>query len=83
MEIAIDPHALVRIRERGADIEEIRETLEKGERFPAKRGRTAFRGTFTYDDWWEGKFYRNKQLEVIAAPQQNGWYVVTVITRFF
>jgi hypothetical protein len=40
MAIQIHPHALDRMKERGTNAEEIKKTIEFGESFPAKFGRT-------------------------------------------
>jgi|CXWL01.1.fsa_nt_gi hypothetical protein len=83
IQITIGEHALVRANQRGASESEIRETVFAGEQFPAKKKRIGFRRNFVYKNDWEGKYFENKQLEVYAAEETNGWYVVTVITKFF
>lgn len=83
MRITYEPHALMRAQERGTCEEEIRDTVHFGESFPAKLRRTEFRSVFVYDDFWEGTYYRNKQVHAFAAPQPDGWHVITVITKFF
>jgi len=83
IQIDIDNHALIRAQERGTNEQEIRETIFAGEQFLAKRGRTGFRKNFVYKGIWVEKYFENKQLEVFAAKQENGWYVITVITKFF
>lgn len=42
MNIALHPHALERLAERGAIEEEVIATVLQGESFPAKFGRTGF-----------------------------------------
>lgn len=83
IKINIDSHALERAEQRGTNEEEIKETVLSGEKFPAKRNRVGFRRNFAYRNEWEGRYFENKQLEVFAAEELNGWYVVTVITKFF
>jgi hypothetical protein len=82
MNVHIHPHARQRMTERGAMEAEITATVEHGEQYPAKFGRTGFRRNFTYEREWRGQFYRTKQLEVIAVPE-DGWLVLTVIVRYF
>jgi len=82
MEIRLHPHALERLVERGANEEEVRATLEGGERFPAKHGRIGFRRNFSFDREWNGKCYAVKQIEAYAV-EENGWLVITVIVKFF
>ena len=83
MKIDFHPHALDRIFERGTSREEVEKTIEGGEQFPAKFGRTGFRRNFTFDNQWRGKHYNTKQVEVYAVQENESWVVITVITRFF
>ena len=83
MNIRFHPHALERMEERDAEKKEVIETIESGEQFPAKFGRTGFRRNFSYAGTREGKEYRTKQLEVFAVEEDSGWLILTVITKFF
>ena len=83
MVIQIHPHALERMEERLASIDEVYATIEQGESFPAKFGRTGFRRNFVFDSQFRGKHYFHKQLELYAVFENEGWLVITVITRFF
>jgi hypothetical protein len=83
MSIRLDPHARERFEERGAAMEEVIATVEHGEVFHAKFGRTGFRRNFVFQDVWRGKWYENKQVEAIAVREDDDWLVITVITRFF
>lgn len=82
MKISLHPHARARLAERGASEEDVIATVQAGERFPAKFGRTGFRRNFAYNGRWHGKTYCTKQVEAIAVPE-NGWLVITVLVRFF
>jgi hypothetical protein len=82
MKVRIHPHARQRMAERGATDAEIIATVEQGEQFPAKFGRTGFRRNFVQQREWRGRVYRTKQLEVIAVPE-DGWLVLTVVVRYF
>jgi hypothetical protein len=82
MEVRFHPHALERMVERGVR-EEARATVEKGEQFPAKFGRTGFRRNFQFDGDWRGQHYRIKQVEVYAVWENDAWLVITVIARYF
>ena len=82
MSVRLHPHARQRLSERGTTETEVVGTVEQGERFPAKFGRTGFRRNFPFAGRWRGKPYRTKQLEVIAVAE-NGWLVITVIVRYF
>jgi hypothetical protein len=83
MTIQIHPHATERMKERGATEKEIIKTVEKGERFPAKFGRTGFRHNFPFTGQWRGKEYNTKQIEVYGLQEKGDWVIVTVITRYF
>ncbi len=83
MKVRIHPHASERMAERGASEDEINATVEDGEEFPEKCGRTGFRRNFVYEQKWRDQLYRTKQLEVIAAAGVDEWLVLTVIVRYF
>lgn len=83
MPIRFHPHALARMKERGATEEEVSATVEQGERFEARFGRVGFRRNFPFDAEWRGKYYRSKQVEVYAVLEDGDWLVITVITRYF
>ncbi len=82
MEIRLHSHALERIVERGATEEEVISTVQNGEKFAAKFGRTGFRKNFVFDKEWLGRHYSTKQIEAYAA-NEKGWLVITVIVRYF
>ena len=81
--VHIHPHAMQRMEERGATKDEIHTTVEHGETFPAKFGRTGFRRNFSFDNDYRGKHYNTKQVEVFAVQEGPDWIVITVITRYF
>ncbi len=83
MAVRIHPHARERMEERGATENEVRATVEQGERFPAKFGRTGFRRNFAFDSEWRGKHYRTKQVEAYGIQEGADWLVITIITRYF
>jgi len=70
------------LHERGTTEDEVRLTVESGERFPAKYGRTGFRRNFPFDGEWCGKPYATKQVEAYAV-EEDGWLIITVIVKFF
>ena len=83
MIVRFHSHARERMVERGATVDEVRATVERGEQFPARFGRTGFRRNFAYDSEWRGRRYRIKQVEVYAVQEDSDWLVITVITRYF
>lgn len=82
MSVRIHPHARERMAERGATEAEVIATVEDGERFPAKFGRTGFRRNFAFEGERSGRRYRTKQVEAFAV-QEDGWLVITVIVKYF
>jgi hypothetical protein len=82
MNIRLHPHALARLAERGASELEVVATVETGERFPAKFGRTGFRRNFPFGSEWQGRHHATKQVEAYAV-EENGWLVITVIVKYF
>jgi hypothetical protein len=83
MKVTIHPHAAARMVERGATAEEIIQTVEMGEQFPAKYGRTGFRRNFPFQGLWRGRTYATKQVEAFAVIENQEWIVITVIVKFF
>ena len=77
------PHARERLAERGATEPEVVATVEGGERFPAKFGRTGFRRDFIFGGKWLGRRYSTKQVEAYAVAEEDGWPVITVLVKFF
>jgi hypothetical protein len=82
MNIRFHPRAIERMIERGATEAEVISTLQSGEQFPAKFGRTGFRRNFSFEGEWQGRRYATKQLEAYAV-EENGWLVITVVVRYF
>jgi hypothetical protein len=83
MAVKLHPHAQEGALERGATEAEIISTVEEGERFPVKYGRTGFRRNFPFNGEWGGKYFLVKQVEAYAVEEADDWIVVTVITRYF
>lgn len=81
--IRFHPHALERMKERGATRNEVIVTVEDGESVPAKFGRNGFRRNFVFENEWRAKYYKTKQIEAFAVKEENDWLVITVITRYF
>jgi hypothetical protein len=70
------------LAERGATEAEVIATVEGGERFPAKFGRTGFRRNFPFGGAWRGRAFATKQVEAYAVEEQ-GWLVITVIVKYY
>ncbi len=82
-ETRIHPHAYERLAERGATEAEIVLTVETGEQFAARFGRTGFRRNLPFKKRWRGRRYKIKQIEAYAVRQQDSWLVISVVTRYF
>ena len=83
MSVRFHPHALERLSERGATKEDVVATIRSGEQFPARFGRTGFRKSFRYDAAWQGRIFATKEIEAIAVREDEGWLVLTVLTRYY
>jgi len=83
MSVRLHPHARERLKERGATADEVIVTIETGETFPAKFGRTGFRRNFAFGELWKGRVYATKQVEVYAVKESEDWLAITFLTRFF
>ena len=83
MTVRLHPHTQGRLAERGATEDEVIATVQQGEQFPAKYGRTGFRRNFPFGGQWRGQTYAIKQVEAYAVQEADGWLVITVITRYF
>jgi hypothetical protein len=71
------------MRERGTTRDQVIAALEQATPAAAKFGRYRFRRVFPFDSTWNGKRYARKQLDVFAARIANGWFVITVIVKYF
>jgi hypothetical protein len=84
VKVTIHPHAVTRMRERGATRAEVEYTVKHGSSSPAKFDRTVFAQTFAYNRKWQGTHYRQKAVESYAVERdQDDWLVVTVIVKYF
>lgn len=82
-QIIMTHHAKQRAKERGTNEEEIKQTIVYGEQLPAKQRRLKFIKTFAYNNIWNGRYFNNKKLEVVAVKEDESWIIITVITKFF
>jgi hypothetical protein len=83
MAVRFHPHALERMAQRGAFEKEVIETVQRGEKFEAKFGRTGFRRNFLFEKHWRSVYYETKQIEVYAIQENEDWLVISVIARYF
>jgi len=83
LDVQLHAHALERLLERGASADEVIRTVQEGETFPAKFGRSGFRRNFPFGGNWRGRRYGTKQVEAIAVREGDTWLVLTVLVKFF
>jgi hypothetical protein len=69
--------------ERGANRQEVKETIGAGEHFEAKRGRIGFRRNFSFEGYRGEHWYDNKQLEVYTVQEPGAWLIITVLVKYF
>ena len=78
MQIQIAPHTLLRAKERGASESEIIETINSGKDIQAKAGRFGKEKIFVFKEERNGKFYREKKLEVYYTLEGEKIITITV-----
>ena len=83
VDVRLHSHAASRLPLRGASKEEVILTVVEGESFSAKYGRTGFRRNFAFNSTWRDRLYATKQVEAYAVFEDEGWLVITVVTRYF
>jgi len=82
MKIKIEAHTLKRAIERGATKEEIIEVLKNGESIPAKSNRFAKHKVFTFNKERNGKYYKQKRIEVYYIIENVFLITVTVYVYY-
>ena len=82
MHIQIEPHTLQRAYERGTTEEEIKDTLITGVSIAAKNNRLAKAKVFTFNAERNGKFYKEKKLEVYYTIEKETIITITVYVFF-
>jgi len=80
--IRIDTHTQARAVERGTNSDEIRDVISTGTPFSAHGGRHAKAKIYDFNAMWNGKFYRQKRVEVVYAVHNGELTTVTVYVFF-
>lgn len=71
------------MEERGISIQEIEETLNKGSLAKdVKAGTNGKVLIFRFNDEWEGKFYKSKEVTVYYKLIKNKIFLLTAIARY-
>jgi hypothetical protein len=76
--IRIEPHTLKRAAERGADQDEIIETLKNGFDVPAKHDWLSKEKVFPFNTVRNNKYYEEKKIQVIYTIENNEIVTITV-----
>ena len=82
MRIQMEPHTLERALERGANEEEIIETLRKVRPVVAKSGRFGNLKVFQFNDVWKGKHYDQKEITVYYLVEEESIITITVYVYY-
>jgi hypothetical protein len=81
--VRFHPHAAERMRERGATRAEVIEAINTGRASAAKFGRRRFRKVFAFDASRNGIHYARKQVDAFVVRMPYGWFVITIIVKYF
>lgn len=81
--VLISFHAQIQAYERGANLLEVIETVETGQRSKAKDGKFRFKKTFAFNNNRNGKYYVTKQIEAIAGWDGRYWIEATVMVKYY
>ena len=81
--IRLSQHAREQARYRGCTDEEIKETIQTSAWEAAELGRLQCRKDFVYNQQWNGKEYKTKQIRPIFAQDEDKITVVTVYVYYF
>lgn len=77
------PHLLARMSQRGVTKEEVEKTMIEGwAAGDAKSGTSGKTFIFVYNDKWEGKFYKKKEVTVYYKLINNNVVLLTVKARY-
>ena len=78
MNILIEPHSLVRAKERGVNKNEILDVIKNGKKTSAKYGKMAKYKIYEFNKTWLGKHYNQKMVKVFYTFEENTIITVTV-----
>lgn len=72
-------HARERMAQRGANDNEVEDTILNGMEVPAKGDKQKFEKVYDTACEYQGRQYDQKQVEVVTAKDDDDWVIVTVI----
>ena len=76
--IKFSHHALASMRKRGTTEAEVNETITEASWLPAKAGRFECAKNFPYNNFWNRKFYKTKQVVPVFRQEGDSVIVITV-----
>ena len=80
--IRLSQHATQQLAYRGTTEEEVTETIRTMRWQPAELGRLECRKEFQYDQLWNGKHYRTKEVRPIFVEERQDIVIVTVYVYY-
>ena len=81
--IRLSVHAKMQLSYRGATEIETRDAIQTSDWKPSELGRLECRKNFEFNNTWNDKFYKTKQIRPIFAEEENEIVVVTVYVYYF
>lgn len=81
--IRFSGHAKEQLSYRGTAENEVVDTIKTSEWKPAELGRLQCRKDFVFENEWNKRYYKTKQVRPIFIEQEKEIVVVTVYTYFF
>ena len=81
--VRLSGHAKEQLVFRGTTEEEITETIRSSQWQPAELGRLECRKDFAFENIWNKKYYKIKQVKPVFVEEEKEIVVVTVYTYFF
>ena len=81
--IRFSHHALENMQKRGTTEAEVNRAIAEASWVPAKAGRFECIKDFTYNDFWNKKFYGTKQVIPVFREENDSIVVITVYVFYF
>lgn len=81
--IRLSPHAKEQTKYRGCSEEEVRQTIRTSQWEEAELGRLQCRKDFAFNNIWNDKEYKTKQIRPIFSEEKDEIVVVTVYVYYF
>ena len=81
--IKFSKHALSYKEKRGFTESEVEDTIGNSEWLNAELGRLECKKDFEFNNIWNSKFYKTKQIKPVFVEEEDDIVVVTVYTYFF